>query len=283
MPSVNRPKIVNRGPTGLLRKLTPEDRKRLGLNGEQELGSLDLDSCPKDNISEALLGCVVPIESLTPDPYNARVHTDRNMKAIQESLAFYGQMKPLVVRKAVEKDGTVKHIVIAGNGTLEAAKSLSWTRVAIVLNEMDPVLAAGYGIADNRSAEFARWDSERVKNIQKRLDKYLEARKIRVGNGWSADEIEVLYQATFVPPPVDDDTEFTDTKKKVLKFSADQATVIEEVVEAIRSREPSAKKWSPEDCIVFALRDWLGEEPYRSEGVVVDRPNSEEDNNAESE
>lgn len=92
-----------------------------------------------------------PISELTLDPKNARKHSDKNLKAIAASLEKFGQRKPIVVQKGV---------VLAGNGTLEAAKSLGWTEIAIaeVPDEWDLDTAKAYALADNRSAELAEWD-----------------------------------------------------------------------------------------------------------------------------
>ena len=42
---------------------------------------------------------VVPIDSLTLDPRNARKHGRRNLEAIKGSLQQFGQRRPLVVRQ----------------------------------------------------------------------------------------------------------------------------------------------------------------------------------------
>ena len=100
-----------------------------------------------------------PIAKLTLDPNNARKHSDKNLKAIAASLEKFGQRKPIVVHRGV---------VIAGNGTVEAAKSLGWTDIAIaeVPDEWDADTAKAYALADNRSAELAEWDeSELAKQI----------------------------------------------------------------------------------------------------------------------
>lgn len=96
---------------------------------------------------------VVPIDSLVPDPKNARKHSSRNVEAIAGSLRRFGQRRPLVVAG--------ENVVIAGNGTLEAAKSLGWTEVAIsrVPASWDYDTARAYALADNRTAELAEWDS----------------------------------------------------------------------------------------------------------------------------
>lgn len=95
---------------------------------------------------------VVDVGVLTPDPTNARKHSAKNLDAIAGSLRQFGQRRPLVVW------GTT---VIAGNGTLEAAKSLGWERIAItrVPRDWSHEQAKAYALADNRTAELAEWDA----------------------------------------------------------------------------------------------------------------------------
>lgn len=95
----------------------------------------------------------VKIDALTLDPENARKHSKKNLDAIAGSLHTFGQRRPLVVWD---------NIVIAGNGTLEAAKSLGWTSVEITRCPPDWTheQARAYALADNRTAELAEWDSE---------------------------------------------------------------------------------------------------------------------------
>lgn len=104
----------------------------------------------------------VPIESISTDPANARSHGERNLEAIRDSLRAFGQQKPIVV------DG--RGIVIAGNGTLEAAKRLGWTEIAIVRTELDPGQATAFGIADNRTAELAEWNDEVLRSLLDTMD-----------------------------------------------------------------------------------------------------------------
>jgi len=105
-----------------------------------------------DWIAEDLRGLALELGDLTQDPANARLHPERNMEALKASLHRFGQRKPVVVRR----EGMV---VIAGNGTLEAARSLGWTHIAAVIVEDDALTATGYAIADNRTAELAEWDT----------------------------------------------------------------------------------------------------------------------------
>jgi DNA modification methylase len=92
------------------------------------------------------------ISDLTLDPKNARKHSQKNLDAISASLKQFGQRKPIVI--------TNKGLILAGNGTLEAAKALGWDRidVAIVPDDWDENTAKAYALADNRTAELAEWD-----------------------------------------------------------------------------------------------------------------------------
>lgn len=104
------------------------------------------------NIIEPLRSLTTDISKLSSDPANARLHDERNIDSIRGSLALFGQRKPIVVRKK----GSV---VIAGNGTLAAAKALGWETIAAVFVDDDTAMATAYGIADNRTAELASWDN----------------------------------------------------------------------------------------------------------------------------
>jgi ParB-like chromosome segregation protein Spo0J len=94
----------------------------------------------------------VSIDTISPDPANARKHGQRNIEAIKSSLRRFGQQKPIVV----DSNGTVR----AGSGTLEAARALGWTHIQIVRSELADLELTAYAIADNRTAELAEWDTE---------------------------------------------------------------------------------------------------------------------------
>jgi len=94
----------------------------------------------------------LPIAELHSDPVNARVHPDPNLKAIAASLARFGQQKPIVV--------DTKNVIRAGNGLVEAAHTLGWQTIQAVRSELQGTEATAFAIADNRTAELARWDEE---------------------------------------------------------------------------------------------------------------------------
>ena len=98
----------------------------------------------------------VNIDSLRLDPDNARKHSDKNLDAIAGSLKRFGQRKPIVVTGA--------NIVIAGNGTLEAAKKIGWSQIVVAYVPADWSFeqARAYALADNRTAELGEWDNDKL-------------------------------------------------------------------------------------------------------------------------
>jgi site-specific DNA-methyltransferase (adenine-specific) len=127
----------------------------------------------------------VAINSLTPDPANARKHDGKNLQAIENSLLKFGQRKPICV--------TPDSIVVAGNGTLEAAKSLGWTEIVIARTPVgwswEQIRA--FALADNRTAELAEWDDKVLADQLLELD----------ANGWELEELGF----ESLQPPIDQD------------------------------------------------------------------------------
>jgi len=95
----------------------------------------------------------VPIEDLQLDPDNSREHDEENIQAIQNSLARFGQVLPLVVWKGIVK---------GGNGTLQAMERLDCTHAKIVEFKGTEEEAMALGIALNRTAELATWNTEKL-------------------------------------------------------------------------------------------------------------------------
>lgn len=96
---------------------------------------------------------LVLIDDLELDPNNARRHSKKNLDAIAGSLREFGQRKPIVVWR---------NRVVAGNGTLVAARSLGWREISVARcpDDWDEVQVKAFALADNRSAELAEWDEQ---------------------------------------------------------------------------------------------------------------------------
>ncbi len=145
-------------------------------------------------IAQGLEHLALPIASLTPDPRNARRHSDRNLAAIVESLKRYGQRKPVVV----QRQGM---IVRAGNGTMVAAQALGWTHLAALIVDENDIDAQGFALADNRTAELAEWDYEELTNIIRDL----HTAEVDVGGlGWADFELDPMLKAEWAPPATDE-------------------------------------------------------------------------------
>jgi ParB-like chromosome segregation protein Spo0J len=96
----------------------------------------------------------VALDDLLFDVSNARKHSKRNLEAIASSLSEFGQRKPIVVDS--------ENIIIAGNGTAEAAKFLGWKQITVarIPEDWDDNKIRAYALADNRTAELAAWDAD---------------------------------------------------------------------------------------------------------------------------
>jgi ParB-like chromosome segregation protein Spo0J len=132
----------------------------------------------------------LPLASLHEDPSNARKHGDKNLAAIAASLAKFGQQRPIVIDKA--------NVVVAGNGTLKAARSLGWAQIACVRTDLTGVQVAGFAIADNRSAELAEWDDRALAATLEAL----KAEDFDLGDvGFADSDLDALLKGFDEPAP----------------------------------------------------------------------------------
>jgi DNA modification methylase len=125
------------------------------------------------------------ITELSLDPSNVRKHSRRNLDAIKASLRKFGQQKPIVV--------DAKGIVLAGNGTLTAAQELGWTEIQIVRTELAGVEATAFAIADNRTAELAEWEEDKLSQVLQSLK--VEDADLLAATGYDAAEVDKMSKA----------------------------------------------------------------------------------------
>ncbi len=145
----------------------------------------------------------VSIKGLILDPSNARKHSSKNIDAIKGSLAKFGQQKPIVISK--------DNIVLAGNGTLEAAKSLGWDSIGIIRSKLTGSEAIAYAVADNRTGELAEWDDDVLGKTLKALkEENFDLKAI----GFDDDDLaKWLKQVEFDPGSIDDQGQLDEKKK----------------------------------------------------------------------
>ena len=128
----------------------------------------------------------VKVESLTHDPANVRTHAERNIEAIKASLNRFGQQKPIVVDS--------KGVVVAGNGTLQAAKQLGWSQIKIIRTDLEKADAIAFAIADNRTAELAEWDDKALVEQLNALQ--LQDENLLIAAGFNDEELGALVDAS---------------------------------------------------------------------------------------
>ena len=112
------------------------------------------------NASEATLPARLAVEtrliaSLKPNPRNARTHSKKQIRQIADSIVACGFTVPVLIDE--------NSMLIAGHGRLEAAKLLGLKRIpAIRLHGLSKAQKRALLIADNKIAENAGWDRERL-------------------------------------------------------------------------------------------------------------------------
>ncbi len=197
-------------------------------------------------INESLRPLAVPVDDLVPDPDNARDHDERNLEAIKASLTDYGQQKPIVINR--------ERVVIAGNGTLQAAKELGWTEIAAVTYD-GAGLPEGFALADNRSAELARWDYRTLAvQMQSLQERGFDLERL----GWQQYEVRPLLEARWTPPGVSSESFETSESQNQspLKLTSDQREVVERAIAAVR-REQDDPKMPEGRAVELICADYL--------------------------
>lgn len=141
------------------------------------------------NIAPQLAHLALPVAQLQLHPRNPR---EGDVGAIVESLAAFGQQKPLVAQQ--RSDGP--HIIIAGNHLYRAACELGWPEVAAVVAPMDDVTAMRFLIADNRTQERGTTNQEQLVELLAELAMQgaLDA------TGYDGDDVDDLLKLVEHPP-----------------------------------------------------------------------------------
>lgn len=183
------------------------------------------------NVIEPLKNLLVEVSTLNFDQANARLHNQRNLDAIKQSLISFGQHNPIVV----QKQGMIVRI---GNGRLQAAKALGWTHIAAVIVDESNVDAIARGIADNKTAELATWDFQILSQLMSGLQE--DGVDLSV-TGFADYEIEPFMMADWEPE---------DTEKSLQDFGDIKENIEKNKVEPELEPETEFK------LLKFTIEDW---------------------------
>jgi ParB-like chromosome segregation protein Spo0J len=104
-----------------------------------------------------------PVDDLQPAPDNARLHDDADLSALADGLRLDKQQKPVVAKQHYRG---LSNVVIAGNGTLQAARRLGWSHLAVTWFHGTDDEAREYAIRDNRLAELSNWSVSQLAALQ---------------------------------------------------------------------------------------------------------------------
>lgn len=97
----------------------------------------------------------MPISALRPNPNNPRTHSKKQIRKITNCIRKFGFLVPVLVNAANQ--------ILAGHARFEAAKVDGVKEVPVIrIDWLSPEQVRALLIADNRLAEEAGWDNERL-------------------------------------------------------------------------------------------------------------------------
>lgn len=194
---------------------------------------------------------ITHIKDLIPDPKNARVHGERNIGMIVQGLRKVGAARSIVC----DEDG----VILAGNGTIEAAATAGITKVQVVDADGDTIIAVRrtgltdeqkvqLAIYDNRTNELSGWDQDTLV--------LLKDEGVNLNEFWFKDELpEGLIDNEKEPrtggksPKEKDPTERSLSIE--LKFDEDEFAAFKEMTDQLAKE---FKTTNVQDTLVASLR-----------------------------
>lgn len=109
--------------------------------------SSSLPIAPRRHLEIAYL----PLDDLSLDPQNARLHKPAQIEQIARSITAFAFNAPILIDQAGK--------VLAGHGRVLACRHLGWSEIpTICLDHLTSEQARAFAIADNRLAETSCWD-----------------------------------------------------------------------------------------------------------------------------
>src|SRR3954469_1447971 len=157
-------------------------RERWGSKGQRMPGRC----APRPELRATNVRVEAPISHIKLNQRNSRTHSAKQIRQIANSIVAFGFTNPLLI--------TVDGTLIAGEGRFKAAQLLGLAKVpVIVLAGLSPARLRALAIADNKIAENAGWDRERLAIEIPELTGLLEAEGLDVSIlGFEAVEIDQL-------------------------------------------------------------------------------------------
>ena len=93
----------------------------------------------------------LPLYEIKPYPKNAKIHTEKQVEKIAQSIKAFGFNQPIVVDQ--------NNVIVVGHGRYHASILLGLSEVPVIKIDIDEDKARAYRIADNKLNE-SEWDKE---------------------------------------------------------------------------------------------------------------------------
>lgn len=155
----------------------------------------------------------LPTNSLKPHPQNPRVHSDRQVQQIAQSIEAFGFNVPILADD--------QQNIVAGHGRILAARRLGWKTVPVIkLSHLTESQYKAFLIADNRLTENSTWDDrllgEQLKSLSElELDFDLEV------TGFEMAEIDVLIEGLDTIAEADADDRLPEVETSAVSATGD--------------------------------------------------------------
>ena len=127
-----------------------------------------------------------PIATLKPDPNSVRNHPQRQIKKLALAIKATTALSPVIVDET--------WTILAGHARVKACQSLGWIEVPIIqVSGASEAQKKIFSIADNRVAEDAAWDREKLARLMPDISKLLEEANYSISTlGFDASQLDEL-------------------------------------------------------------------------------------------
>lgn len=139
----------------------------------------------------------IPLSALKPSQRNARIHSDKQIQQIANSIQEFGFLNPVLIDQ--------KNRILAGHGRVLAAQKLGMETVPTICNShLSEDQIRAFMIADNKIAQNSSWDRELLSIELQHLSAIDINFDVEI-TGFSTPEIDVLTDTIIEAVNPDDD------------------------------------------------------------------------------
>lgn len=201
----------------------------------------------------------IPIDSVIPDPDNAKTHSKKDIENKKAALRRYGFTRPLIINSE-------SNVIVAGNGFWTAAKELGYTEVPALLIPLSASRAKSLGMSDNLLGDQSAYNLEIFNQNIKEIDEW-ESDMDWAALGFSSGEIQLLLASMNTsitdsgvpqeggqdsPQDFDEDS----APARPIKLTKAQREIIELGVKSLRESENNPKM-SEGQCAELIFANYL--------------------------